>query len=83
MSLLRSDGLGQGREGQQSAILLANLEAKVAGPPGPSEGTVPRLIPAHQGQQGWFTSDVLKRKKLLLNTKVMQQAVWSLNRGRH
>ena len=61
----------QGREGKQdrSVTLKANPEANTAGLPWLKEGTGPHLKPAHQGQRSYFTLDVFKRKKFLLNMK--------------
>lgn len=76
------------REGKQdrSVILAGNPEANAVGPPWLKEGTSPHLKPAHQGQQNYFTSDVLKRNTFLLKMKatrlVPRQVAWSLNRGR-
>lgn len=66
LSLTRSDLLMQGREeGQRPVILTANPEAIML-----QEGAGSGSEPAHQGQQGCFTADHFKRKKLLLNVKV-------------
>lgn len=63
VSMTRSDLL---RQGKRLGILTANPEAIML-----EEGAGSCSEPAHQGEQGCSTADNFKRKKFLLNIKVI------------